>query len=125
MPISVRRFAGVAAVASIAPSPPPVDDPANLVVQARTQSVDAEGVVRATPLPGATLQLSGSGSWTASPGGSLTADGQGIGRWQLRCHASGSQPLSVTVNGADSFPLNLPACQEPTTTTVATATSTA
>jgi hypothetical protein len=124
VPISVNRYTGVTAVASIAPNPPPVDDPANLVVQARTQAVDPEGVVRASPIAGATLQLSGSGSWSASPSGANSADGQGTARWQVRCLASGAQPLSVTVNGTDTFPLNLAACQEPVTTTIAPATTT-
>jgi hypothetical protein len=119
VPISVGRFTGVSAAASIAPNPPPLDDPANLVVQARTQSVDADGGVRVTPIRGATLQLSGSGAWSASPTGAVTADGQGVGRWQVRCTSAGPQPLSVTVNGTDSFPLNLGACTEPTTTTTA------
>ncbi|MCU1463879.1 MAG: hypothetical protein JWO37_3954 [Acidimicrobiales bacterium] len=119
VPISVGRFTGVSAVASIAPNPPVVGDPANLVVQARTQAVDAEGVVRASPLPGATLELSGSAAWSVASGGAVTADGQGVGRWEVHCTAAGPQPLSVTVNGTDSFPLNLAACTEPTTTTTA------
>jgi hypothetical protein len=80
-------------------------------------AVSGDGVVHVTPIAGATLQLSGAGSWTASPGGAVTADGQGIGRWQVRCGAAGSQPLSITINGTDTFPLNLAPCAEPTTTT--------
>lgn len=122
--ISVSRYTGVSAVASIAPSPPLVDDPANLVVQARNQQVDDQGVVRATPIAGAALLLSGSGSWAATPGGTQAADGNGIARWRVTCQASGAQPLSVTVNGTATFPLNLPPCTEPVTTTIGTTTTT-
>ena len=119
VPINVGRYTGVSAASTIAPNPPSVDDPANLAVQARTTSVDPEGVVRSTAIPGATMQLSGSGAWSASPSGAVTADGQGVARWQVKCQAPGQQSLSVTVNGTDSFPLNIAPCAEPTTTTTA------
>lgn len=124
VPISLSRYTGLTAVASIAPSPPPVGQPANLVVQARSQMVDSDGVVRATPIAGATLQLTGSGSWTASPNSIQTADGQGSARWRVECRDPGTQPLSVTVNGSDTLPLSLPACTEPVTTTIGTTTTT-
>ena len=104
------RYSGTAVSGSIAPNPPIVDEPANLVVRVAQQSVEGDGVVRAAPIAGVQVELVGSGDWrveTENPG---FTDFQGDVQWQVRCRSSGQQPLGVMVNG-EAFSLTLPACQ--------------
>lgn len=110
--ISLQRFTGLVAVPSIAPNPPRVDEPANLVVRVAQQSVDNGGFVRAVGVSGANAELVGSGQWRVeSPNPTLT-DGAGDAFWQVRCRSGGEQPLAVTVNGMETLTLELPPCAE-------------
>ena len=110
--ITLQRFTGLVAIASIAPNPPRVDEPANLVVRIAQQSVDNGGVVRAAGIGGANAELVGSGQWRVeSPNPALT-DANGDAFWQVRCRSGGEQPLAVTVNGLETLNLQLPACAE-------------
>ena len=123
--LELGRFAGLHAGAAIAPDPPTVGQPASLVVLVTTRSVDADGVVRATPVVGIRVELFGGGRWQLDSQNVTSTDGAGQARWQLRCRQSGQQPLSVLVGDTDSFPLELPPCSpepepEPTSTTSTT-----
>lgn len=126
--LKLDRFAGLHAGAAIAPSPPVVGQPANLVVLVTNRSVDSEGVVRAVPVGNVRTELFGGGRWQLDTPAVTATDGSGQAQWQLRCRESGQQPLSVLVGDRESFPLNLPACadapDETSTTTTARATST-
>lgn len=115
----LARYTGVNATFAIAPAPPLVNEPANLVVEITNQQVDGQGVVRATPISGATVQLVGSGDWAIRGSATETTSSDGTARWQLTCGSRGKQPLSVLVNNTDSFPLDIPGCEErpPETTT--------
>ena len=109
---TLQRFSGLTAVASIAPNPPHVNQPANLVVRIAQQSVDNSGVVRAVGVGGANAELVGSGEWRVeSPNPTLT-DAGGDAFWQVRCRAGGEQLLAVLVNGIDTLAVQLPACVE-------------
>ena len=119
--IALQRYDGTDVEAAIAPSPPIVGAPANLVAQVVTRSVANDGVVRSSPVVGIDVQLFGQGAWrlaTPTPA-SVTTDGSGRARWQLTCTAAGAQPLSVSVAGSQTFPLDLPACEVPPPTTTA------
>ena len=110
--ITLQRYTGLVASASIAPSPPFVDEPANLVVRIATQSVDEGGVVRAVGSSGLAVQLVGTGAWRVdSPNPTITDTGGNV-QWQVRCRASGTQPLAVLVNDVETLSLNLPACED-------------
>jgi hypothetical protein len=125
--LPVAQHNGVAVVASVAPNPPVIDEPANLVVRLTTQRVDGEGVVVNTPSAGDSLELQGSGDWSVQSPNPQSTDGGGEVVWRVRCRSSGEQPLSVQVNSDQAFSLNLPACVEPppeTTTTEPPATTT-
>jgi hypothetical protein len=111
--LSLARHQGMAATAAIAPNPPVVGSPANLVVQVTVRGVDERGVVRATPVSGVPIELFGAGDWRVTTPNPTSTDGGGRARWQLVCRRPGSQPLSVVVNDAESFPLSLPACTTP------------
>lgn len=108
--LSLQSFSGPVVTSAVAPNPPVVSQPANLVVDLSNRSVDANGIGRSNPAPGATLQLSGSGAWQIAGPNTATTDGAGQATWQLTCQSSGSQPLSVSVNGGSSLPLTLPGC---------------
>ncbi len=96
-------------------------EPANLFVLVAQRTVDAGGVVRSTPIPGATVELVGNGFQleSANP---TTTDGKGVAQWRVQCTTVGQPNLAVTVSGGTSLPLTLPACVD--TGYVAPATST-
>lgn len=126
--LKLDRYAGLHAGAAIAPAPPVVGQPANLVVLVTNRSVDSQGVVRAAPVVNVRVELFGGGRWQLDTSAVTTTDGSGQAQWQLRCRESGQQPLSVLVGDSESFPLNLPPCaeapRETSTTTTAKATTT-
>jgi hypothetical protein len=108
--LTLQSFSGPAVTSAIAPNPPVVSQPANLVIDVSTRSVDDNGVGRSKPTAGASVQLTGSGAWQISGPNTATTDGGGQVTWQLTCQGSGSQPLSVSVNGGLPSPINLPDC---------------
>ena len=107
--LAVTRFGGTSTDSAIAPDPPPVNQPANLVVRLSQRSVDERGVVRTVPVPRMALTLSGVGQWLVSSPASAATDSSGSVTWNLTCLAPGPQPLVVTV-GATAVPLDLPPC---------------
>ncbi len=111
--LTVRRFQGISASAAIAPDPPIIGTPSNLVVQVVDQAVDAAGIVRSVPTPGVRVELFGAGDWRLISPGATTTDGAGRARWQLECRRVGKQPLSVVVGEESTFNLNLPDCTVP------------
>jgi hypothetical protein len=117
--LQVNHYGGTNVSAAIAPSPPPTDDPSNLVVQVTTAVVDADGVVRATPLVGAQVTLQSGGSWLVQSSPSEFTDAAGQAYWQLICQAAGNQLLYALV-GPQSYPLNIPPCAESSATTSTT-----
>jgi hypothetical protein len=107
----VNRFTGTNVSGAVAPNPPHVDEPSNLVVQVTTVVVDPTGVVRATPMPNVQVDLQGSSSWRTDTSATGFTDVNGQVFWRMTCLASGSQPLSASVNG-QGYALNLPSCVE-------------
>ena len=120
MTLRVDRYTGPAVASSIAPNPPLVESPANLVVTLGTRTVDDRGVVRTAPIT-ATVQLTGPGAWTVGTPNPTTTTGAGRASWEITCQQGGTNPLSVDVSGtaADgtpvtgSFPLDVPPCAVP------------
>lgn len=115
--LKLERYDGLGVSSALAPNPPVVDEPANLVVQVTLRSVDGQGVVRAEPVPGIRVELFGTGDWQVDGDNTQLTDGAGQALWLVRCRSSGLQPLSVLVGDSDRFPLNLPACAAPAPTT--------
>jgi hypothetical protein len=108
--LGLQSFSGPVVTSAIAPNPPVVDQPANLVVDVSNRVVDAQGVGRATAAAGVSAQLSGSGTWQVTGPNPATTDRGGQATWQLTCQTGGPQPLSVSVNGGSLLPLDVPAC---------------
>lgn len=121
----LSRFSGTQVSASVAPNPPIIGEPASIVVEVATSVVGPDGVVRATPSPGASVQIFGTGQWQIDGTPTQTTNAAGLAQWQATCSGLGPQPLSVVVNSGDVVQLNLPACSPvPTTTTTVAAPTT-
>ncbi|HVE46875.1 MAG TPA: carboxypeptidase-like regulatory domain-containing protein [Acidimicrobiales bacterium] len=116
--LKLDRYAGPVATAAVAPNPPVVEAPVNLVVQLSSRTVDDQGFVTSVPLFGARATLaSATGTWLVASANPTLSDTNGRARWDVRCRAAGSQPLTVTVDGGLApLPLTLPPCVEPATT---------
>src|SRR5947207_6413285 len=93
--LQVTQHTGTNVTPAIAPNPPTVGDPANLGVQVTTVVVDPTGIVRATPVVGAQVDLHGAGSWQLQSPATEFTDTTGPAVRRLTCTSSGSQPLSV------------------------------
>lgn len=78
--LTVEQQGGLVVRADVAPEPPQLDGPVNLVALVATRSVGTDGVVRATPVVGTTVELVGLGRWQLrSDGGGSPPDGEGEG----------------------------------------------
>src|SRR4051812_2205292 len=113
---------GGAIPSSRAPNPPFVNEPANLVVQVVNQVVDEKGIVRGTPVPGAKVELFGTGTWLVRTANPTVTDDRGLALYQVECAAVGEQSLSAVVNDSVNSTLKVGQCGElppPTTTTAA------
>jgi hypothetical protein len=123
--LRMDAFTGIAALASIAPSPAVYGQPANMAVLLTQRSVDPQGVVLGVPQVGLTVAVFGSGYQLETSASAITDNG-GVARWRLHCTNVGDSALSVAVAGGSTYPLTLPPCVSaaqasstvPTTTTV-------
>jgi hypothetical protein len=122
--LQLQRFTGMQVSSTIAPNPPIIGEPANLVVLVGVSTVGADGVVRGQGKSGLQVDLAGSGSWAVTGSASRTTDAAGDATWEITCDSLGPQSLSVVVQSTNSFPLDLPACAPVPTTTTTTTTTT-
>lgn len=129
--LAVRTYQGVTVSSDMAPDPPMITEPANLVVQVVDRAVDPQGIVRGSPVVGARVELFGAGDWRLRTANPAVTDGAGRAAFTLECQRAGNQPLSVVVGDSLSFPLDIPPCgvppeaaPTPTSTTAAPAGST-
>lgn len=117
--LPLSKYDGRSVEAAIAPKPPVIGQPANLVVRLVVQSVDPQGIVQGTPVVGATMQLSGAGDWRVRSENPTLTDSEGQASYAVVCNTTGTQPLGVTVDG-QYYDLQLPDCSsgfvEPSTT---------
>ncbi len=111
--LTVARYQGISVTAAIAPDPPLINAPSNLVVQAVDRAVGNDGVVRSVPQPGVRAELFGTGDWRVLTAVATAADDAGRARWTLECRRVGQQPLSVVIGETATFNLNLPNCTVP------------
>jgi hypothetical protein len=111
--LPLRQYQGASVESDIAPNPPVINDPANLVVQAVDRTVDTNGVVRSQPLAGVRVELFGAGDWKVRSPNPVVADANGRALFTIECRRAGQQPMSVVVGDAATFPLTIPACAVP------------
>ena len=106
---------------AIAPNPPVEGDRVNLVLRVADRRVDDQGVVRARPLPGLSVEIFGEGAWSLHSENPATTGADGAVTFTLTCRRSGANPLSAVVQGGDVTELDVPDClsapEETTTTT--------
>lgn len=111
--LKVEKNFGTTPQPAVAPNPPVLGETTNLVLQLSSRSVDAEGVVSGVPMVAAVVELAGGAGWGVGLPNPTVTDSTGRARWELICRGVGVQPLRLTVNGAETFQLALPACAEP------------
>jgi hypothetical protein len=115
--LRLEKVGGVRVDAVIAPDPPQVDQLANLKVRVAERTVDEEGVVRDVPRSGVLVELAGTGEWNVSSSNPLVTGDDGSVTFRVTCRDGGDQPLVAVLEGAQSYPLALPACVDPDATT--------
>jgi hypothetical protein len=122
VPLRVKTLGGLSVKSSLAPDPPHTGEDANLVVAVSEKTVDAGGIVRATPLDNVSVDLVGSAGWRVESANPDSTDSSGRVRWLLRCRQPGHQPLAVTV-GTQTIPLDVSSCVEQVTQDTSPSTS--
>lgn len=125
--LKVERMSGVAVQADVAPEPPLLRRSVNLVASVVNRTVDADGIVRSTPVVGLDVELVGLGRWVlrddarepprddpdagpSSPFAPTTTTTQGAPpsaiavtgaggrvRYELRCEVVGASGLGLQV----------------------------
>jgi hypothetical protein len=95
--------------ATVAPSPPKVDQPATLTIQIGTSRVDDQGRLAIAPHPGVPLLLTPAAGIALDGTPQATTDGNGSAAWRIRCLAEGAATFQLTVaNGVTQ--VKIPAC---------------
>jgi hypothetical protein len=108
--LTLMAYNGQSLSATVSPAPPEVGQTAALVVQATQQAVGSDGIVRATPLPGANIFVSAAGDVVLAGSNPGTSNAAGQMQLALGCAAIGPVGLSATLNGLSTFPLTVPDC---------------
>lgn len=131
--LNVDAFTGAPEVAiAIAPDPPNVGQPTNLVVRVTQRAVDGNGVVRGAGVVGASVTFNPSDGWvvTGSPAASPTTgtNENGDATFQIECRKAGANQIQVTVRLSSSpQPLSVvqpvSACIDPRSTSTTTTTA--
>jgi hypothetical protein len=120
--LTLAPVGGVRVDTAVAPDPPSVDEPVNLLVRVAERSVGTDGKIVDAPVAGVSVELEGSGEWTLGSANPSTTGGDGSTTFRLTCDEEGSQPLFATVDGGQSYALSIAACVDPDSTTTTTTT---
>ncbi|HEV2069833.1 MAG TPA: carboxypeptidase-like regulatory domain-containing protein [Acidimicrobiales bacterium] len=100
----LERLQSLAVDIALAPDPPIVGAPVNLLVRISSQIVGDDGVVRATPQAGVGLVLGSGSGWAARSPVQVSTDIAGNATFTLICRAPGPQALTVTLPGSVAAP---------------------
>ena len=123
--LQLTAYTGPEVQAAISPTPPIIDEPVNLVVQVTNPTVDANGIVKASPVPSTSVTLVNGPDWSVQNANPQNTDTNGEVQFQIQCGTLGSDPLGAQVgNGSQPVALQLPPCSTPPPTTTTTTTTT-
>ena len=123
--LRVEPVGGVRVDTAVAPDPPVVDEPVNVKVRVAERTVDAEGIVRDTPMPGVNVAIGGSGDWQVGSPNPSTTGSDGSATFRLTCGSDGAQPLFATLGGeSESYALAISPCVDPSAPASTSTTST-
>ena len=124
--LQLQKYQGDQVTSALAPDPPVVGQPAQLVVQVAAASVNpASGAVDATPVAGTVVQVNGSAAWEVDGPDPSTTGANGQVSWLVTCTIPGSQALQVVLADGTSYPLDhVLACVRPAAPATTTTTST-
>ena len=120
--LKVKGATDFVVTSSLAPNPPFTGSAVELAILVLTQTVDGEGVVDRSPVGGAAVTINPGGKWFLGTEATRATDVNGRAAWNLICMEPGPQPVTVVVGGRD-WPLNIPACLDPASTSTTTATT--
>ena len=118
--LRLEPVGGIRVDTAVAPDPPVVDEQVNVKVRVAERTVDAEGVVRDTPMAGVTVGLGGSGDWQIDSPNPSSTGGDGSTIFRLTCESDGAQPLFATLGGGESYALAIAPCVDTAATTTTT-----
>lgn len=123
--LRVEPVGGVRVDTAVAPDPPVVDEQVNVKVRVAERTVDAEGIVRDTPVAGVSVTVGGSGDWQIDSPNPSSTGGDGSTIFRLTCGSDGPQPLFASLGGgSESYALAIAPCVDPTATSTTSTTST-
>ena len=110
--LPLDRFDAPVVAAAIAPDPPPVAEPVNLVVAVTRKLVDAEGIVHQAPVPLLVVQLFAP-NWLIESDNPRFTDGEGRVTWLVACVKAGPSGMFVALRGVGLRPVTVTACGVP------------
>ena len=121
--LQLTAYTGPQLQAAISPSPPIIDEPANMVLQVTNPVVDANGILTSAPVPNTSITLVNGPGWQVQNGNPLTTDSSGRVQFQMQCTQLGPDPLGAQLGTNQPISLALPPCSSPpppptTTTTI-------
>jgi hypothetical protein len=119
--LTVENFVGASIVAAVAPDPPHLNQPLNLVVRVARKAVDSAGVVRSQPIVNASVALTGTPGWTVKGSPTGVTSGTGDVTFALECKSAGANQVQVVVRATPTdapqpATLEVSACTDPTAT---------
>ena len=103
--LSMQSFEGLGTAAAIAPDPPNQNQPFTVAIRVATRSVDADGIVRSSPLAGATVTLTNPGSAQLQGPTSQITDASGAASFILVCKSTAPTQVTATVRGNPTDPI--------------------
>jgi hypothetical protein len=120
--LGLESFSGLSIAAAVAPDPPQLNQPANIVVRVARKTVDQSGVVRAEPVVNASIVVTGASGWSVRGSSSVFTNGSGDATFSLDCRSAGANQLQVAVRPTptdqpQTANLQVTACADPRATT--------
>ncbi len=120
--LKVKAATDFVVTSSMAPNPPFTGSPVEMAVLVMSQSVDDDGVVHRSPVGGAAVTLNVIGKWNLAGDATEATEYNGRAAWTLTCVEEGQQAITAVVGGRD-WPLRIPDCLDPASTSTTTATT--